>query len=185
MHKLHCSEWCYLKVSISLLYGGTGVTQTHHSVAFNSSQFERSEPLVVRNQFKWPWSLLVPVIGKYQAVHVAGKRLIRLENQDVKNSVTYEGSRLYQVSGIAQPCEKIENWLMAFIFLISLIPQPFLVREEYLHAQTTVWIKMSRPTLRNSLSPTAHTQRILSSNVSSIFNEQLHNFLISHTGSKW
>lgn len=69
---------------------------------------------------------------------MAGKRLIRLENQDVKNSVTYEGSRLDEVSGIAQPCSKIENGLMAFIFLISLIPQLFLMREEYLHAQMTV-----------------------------------------------
>lgn len=111
-----------------LFYRGTSVTQTHHSVALNSSQFEWTKPLIVRNQFKWPWSLFVPVIGKYQAVHVAGKRLIRLENQDVKNSVTYEGSRLDEVSGIAQPCAKIENGLMALIFLISLIPQLFLAR---------------------------------------------------------
>lgn len=40
---------------------------------------------------------------------MAGKRLIRLENQDVKNSVTYEGSTLDEVSGIGQPCTKTEN----------------------------------------------------------------------------
>lgn len=40
---------------------------------------------------------------------MAGKCLIRLENQDVKNSVTYEGSRPDKVYGIAQSRAKTGN----------------------------------------------------------------------------